>query len=367
MKLRLNYALMPALVFSGAAGAAEIYNKDGHKLDLNGTIAGVHHFNSNKPDSDSSYMRFGFKFDTQINEQLAGYGQWQYQALLDRNENDPSRDSTTRLGFIGLRFDDYGSFDYGRNWGVLYDVLSFTDKQYEFGGSLAADGYMSQRASNVATYRSKNLFGLAPGLNLALQAQGANAASGEKDKGRAIHESNGSGYGMSLTYDLGWNISIGGAYTRSKRTEGQKKLKYGYGGDHAQAYSSALKYDDENLYLAMMYTNGRNLVPFGEFDDDKKISGVANKAQLVEIVAQYMFDFGLKPSLSYIQTVGSGIEHYGRQDLKKFVEIGAEYSFNKNMAAFIDYKLNLIKGDEFQKQAGINKGDIVAVGMTYQF
>ncbi|NDL65254.1 porin [Acerihabitans arboris] len=368
MKLCLNYALMPVLVFTGAAGAVEIYNKDGHKLDLNGTLAGVHYFKNNNVDTDQSYMRFGFLGETQVTNQLTGYAQWQYQALLDQDEKDESRDMTTRLGFIGLKFGDYGSFDYGRNWGVLYDVLSWTDRLPEFGGdAFGADDYLSQRANNLATYRNAGFFGLVEGLDVALQYQGANAAGEKKGKGRGLSAANGNGYGMSATYDLGHGISAAGAFSSASRTGGQKKLEYGRGGDKVNAYSGALKYDAQNLYLAVMYTQSYNLARFGDFEDDGKISGFAHKAQTLEVVAQYMFDFGLTPSLAYLQTTGVDIEKYGRQPLRKYVDVGATYSFNKNLAAHVDYQINLLDGNEFSERADIKRNNIVAVGMVYQF
>ncbi|EOX0925146.1 porin, partial [Escherichia coli] len=46
---------------------------------------------------------------------------------------------------------------------------------------------------------------------------------------------------------------------------------------------------------------------------------------------------------------------------------GATYYFNKNMSAFVDYKINLIDESEFTKRSEVATDNIVAVGMTYQF
>lgn len=65
---------------AGAANAAEIYNKDGNKLDLYGKVDGLHYFSDDdSADGDQTYMRLGFKGETQVNDQLTGYGQWEYQ------------------------------------------------------------------------------------------------------------------------------------------------------------------------------------------------------------------------------------------------------------------------------------------------
>lgn len=77
MKSKVLALLIPALLAAGAAHAAEVYNKDGNKLDLYGKVDGLHYFSDNSAkDGDQSYARLGFKGETQINDQLTGYGQW---------------------------------------------------------------------------------------------------------------------------------------------------------------------------------------------------------------------------------------------------------------------------------------------------
>ena len=43
------------------------------------------------------------------------------------NTESSTNQSWTRLAFAGLKFADYGSFDYGRNYGVMYDIEGWTD------------------------------------------------------------------------------------------------------------------------------------------------------------------------------------------------------------------------------------------------
>ncbi|WP_198652763.1 porin, partial [Escherichia coli] len=51
----------------------------------------------------------------------------------------------------------------------------------------------------------------------------------------------------------------------------------------------------------------------------------------------------------------------------KYVDVGATYYFNKNMSAFVDYKINLLDKNDFTKMPGINTDNIVATGLVYQF
>ncbi|MFW0973127.1 MULTISPECIES: porin OmpC [Leclercia] len=376
MKVKVLSLLVPALLVAGAANAAEIYNKDGNKLDLFGKVDGLHYFSDDDgSDGDQTYMRIGFKGETQVNDQLTGYGQWEYQIQGNTSESD--NQSWTRVAFAGLKFGDAGSFDYGRNYGIIYDVTSWTDVLPEFGGdTYGADNFMQSRANGVATYRNQDFFGLVEGLNFALQYQGANDnVSGENDSagGRSLLKQNGDGYGASLTYDLGEGFSAGAALASSKRTADQNAAGVYGDGDRANVYSGGLKYDANNVYLAAQYSQTYNATRFGSSNGSSITDayGFADKAQNFEVVAQYQFDFGLRPSVAYLQSKGKDIRNnttnFGDQDLLKYVDVGATYYFNKNMSTYVDYKINLLDKNDFTEQAGISTDDIVALGLVYQF
>ncbi|WP_455425205.1 porin OmpC [Dryocola sp. LX212] len=364
MKVKVLSLLVPALLVAGTAHAAEIYNKDGNKLDLYGKVDGLHYFSDDDgADGDQTYMRLGFKGETQVNDQLTGYGQWEYQ--IQGNSAESENNSWTRLAFAGLRFADYGSFDYGRNYGVVYDVTSWTDVLPEFGGdTYGADNFLQSRANGVATYRNTDFFGLVDGLNFALQYQGKNGSpsgegGGATNNGRGAQRQNGDGFGGSLTYDLGEGFSVGSAIASSKRTTDQNEMLLGEG-DRAETYTGGVKYDANNVYLATQFTQTYNATRAGDL-------GFANKAQNFEVVAQYQFDFGLRPSVAYLQSKGKDIEGYGDQDLLKYVDVGATYYFNKNMSTYVDYKINLLDENDFTRASSIGTDDIVALGLVYQF
>ncbi|EKM8667113.1 porin OmpC, partial [Salmonella enterica] len=376
-------AVAGAVMAAGMANAAEIYNKDGNKLDLYGKVDGLHYFSSNKnKDGDKSYMRLGFKGETQINEQVTGYGQWEYQINTNRPEDGDTSNSPqsyTRLAFAGLSFGNAGSIDYGRNYGVLYDIGAWTDMLPEFGNDSYenSDNFMTGRANGLLTYRNNGFFGLVDGLNFALQYQGKNDGNNWKgdtwdgtplsNNSRKIAGQNGDGFGLSATYDAGMGISAGAAYTNSNRTSEQKYRDDG--GNKAEAWTAGLKYDANDVYLAANYTQTRNMTWFNIADNSrigqdnqKDYDGdFAHKTDNWEIVAQYQFDSGLRPSVAYLQSRARNTG-YGDFDLVKYADVGTTYNFNKNMSAYVDYKINLLKADN---PAGLNTGNIVATGLVY--
>ncbi|MBT0731005.1 porin OmpC [Rosenbergiella nectarea] len=371
MKIRALSLLVPALIMAGSASAAEIYNKDGNKLDLFGKVDGLHYFSKDDGnDGDQTYMRFGFQGETQVTDQLTGYGQWEYQVALNNAESQGTKNNYTRIGYAGLRFGDAGSIDYGRSYGVMYDIAGWTDVLPEFGGdTYGADNFLFQRSNGLATYRNNNFFGLVDGLNFAVQYQGKNGNATESPNGRDVLGQNGDGWGLSSTYDLGNGLSLGGALFASDRTNdqnGRGNYRNIQGsGDKATAYSGGLKYDANGVYLAAMYTRSYNATKFG--DTSSTAYGYANKADNWELVAQYQFDFGLRPSLAYVNSRGSDLGQYANQNLKKYVDVGATYYFNKNMSTYVDYQINLMKNNDFTEAAGITTDDTVALGLVYQF
>ena len=357
MQRKVLALMIPALLMAGAAHAAEIYNKDGNKLDLYGKVDGLHYFSDDaSKDGDQTYMRLGFKGETQINNLMTGYAQWEYNVQANNTESS-SDQAWTRLAFAGLKFGDAGSFDYGRNYGVVYDVTSWTDVLPEFGGdTYGSDNFLQSRANGVATYRNSDFFGLVDGLSFALQYQGKN------DHDRAVRKQNGDGFSTAATYAFDNGIALSAGYSGSNRSVDQKADG---NGDKAEAWATSAKYDANNVYAAVMYSQTYNMTP----EEDNHFAG---KTQNFEAVVQYQFDFGLRPSIGYVQTKGKDLQSRagfsgGDADLVKYIEVGTWYYFNKNMNVYAAYKFNQLDDNDYTKAAGVATDDQAAVGIVYQF
>ena len=389
MKRKVLAILVPALLMSGAANAAEMYNKDGNKVDLYGKVDARHTFSDHAgDDGDETYVQIGFKGESQITNDLTGYGQWEYKTYANDTEGAGDK-SFNRLAYAGLKYAEFGSFDYGRNYGVVYDVEAWTDMLPVFGGDSYTwtDNFMNGRANGLATYRNSGFFGLVDGLNFALQYQGANESQdasedqeGTKNrKEKDVRFENGDGFGMSTSYDFSGDLSglsLGAAYSSSDRSNKQEGYGEKYsarfaGGKTAEAWTLGAKYDANNVYLAMMYAETRNMTPYGDY-------GIADQTQNFEAVAQYQFDFGLRPSLAWVYSKGKDMtypgdasnqqDQNGDMDLVNYIDLGMTYTFNKNFSTYVDYKINLLDEDDaFYNDNGIATDDIVGVGMTYQF
>lgn len=358
MRAFVRTCIVGTLFISGVSHSAEIFNKDGNKLDLYGKVQGEHYLSDNDSlGGDQSYMRFGFRGQTTVNDLITGYGQWEYQAQLNNSEgSDAQTNNKTRLGFAGIKVGNFGSFDYGRNYGLVYDAIAYTDVLPEFGGATgSSDGFLRGRSTGVATYRNRNFFGLVDGLNVGLQYQGKN----DRD---AISRANGDGWATSLGYSTSSGISIVGAYANLNRTQAQNADGVYGRGKRGESWAVGAKYDANQWYFGTFYGQTRNAYAISNSLTGE--SGFANQTESFEATLQYQFLNGLRPTIAYVQTKAKHVEGVGDAYVLKFIEPGLTYNFNKNMKTFVAWKINQINSNN---KLGLAGDDQVALGIVYQF
>lgn len=350
MKKKITAVVVLSVLTAGAASAAEIYNKSGNKVDLYGKVKGEFDINGNHERADNTYARLGFRGETQINEAVTGFGQWEYEANASGPEG--SQSEKTRLAFAGLKLGDAGSLDYGRNYGVVYDIGAYADNLTEFGGDSYqhTDNYMTGRSTGLLTYRTSDAWGMVDGLAFALQYQSAN-------ENRDWKTSNGEGAGVSVQYTLpDTGVTLGAAYAGAKTTDAKNADGARYAsGENAEVWTLGAKYDANALYLAAAYAETRNMTPVGD--------GFADKTENLELMAGYVFDNGFHPTLGYVQSRADlgGFSEW----VQKYVQAGVGYNFNKNFAVDAGYKVNLLNDN--LSGYGITSDDQAVFGMTYQF
>ena len=341
MKRNLLAIAIPALLVAGAANASiEVWNKDGNKLNINGRVYALNYLGDTKNDidgeGDKTSARLGFTGETQVTDSLSGYGraEWETKAGSDSFKE-------TRYAFAGLNFGQYGSFDYGRNDGVLKAITAYTDVLPEFGGNASDNNLyvLSARTNAVATYRNSGFYGLVDGLDFAVQY-------GDSKENSSYVGYYKEAFGLNAQYTiLDTGLSIGGGYATTTKAGDDERIN---------TYMAGVKYEAYNLYLGALYSHTKH--------DDAKVKGF-------ELVAQYGFDFEvgrLTPSVAYIQHKGT--DYWGGTDYhSKYVEVGVQYDFNKNLTAVVDYKINLLDDGKDYNYTKADTKNTLALGLIYQF
>ena len=381
MKRNLLAIAIPALLIAGTASASiEVWNKDGNKVDFYGRVYALNYItdrDNQTGEGDKTTARLGMSGQTQITDSLSGYGRWEYEA-----KTGADADNETRYAYAGLNFGDFGSFDYGRNDGVLKTLTSYTDVLPEFGGDASNNDIyaLTARTKAVATYRNSDFFGLVNGLRFAVQyADNGDNSSTQylNNHDRTGHDS-AEAWGSVIDWDvLDTGLSIGAGYAQ---TGGHKDAK---------TWSAGVKYDNDNLYLAALYIQGKQKYGWEKASTTDNTSDLKTKG--FELVAQYGIDFEvgrLTPSVAYIQHKVQDASSFSRNgdvglkgnDLAKYVDVGLTYDFNKNLSAIVDYKINLLDKDDIgarralyedgtftKSQIKATAKDTVALGLIYQF
>ena len=381
MKRNLLAIAIPALlVAAGANASIEVWNKDGNKVDFYGRVKAANHITDRgqKDEGDDTSARLGMSGQTQITDGITGYGRWEYEAKAGKNS-----DNEVRYAFAGLNFGDLGSFDYGRNDGVLKAITAYTDVLPEFGGEAANNSWnvLSARTKAVATYRNNNFFGLSDDLSFALQYadNGDNSNTAYQDP---IRGESREAYGVNIEwriFDTGLTAGAGYAQTSSSY-------------NRQSTWATGIKYDNYNLYLGANYFQSKLRDSMEFVWPDGYTRNVDEKVRGFELVAQYGIDLPvgrITPSLAYVQHkykydsanfVANNIRHIAHgysSPLAKYVSLGATYDLNKNFSAIVEYKFNLL--DRKDLGAALNttnsRGhdtkpgtkDVLGVGLIYQF
>lgn len=362
-----------------AVNAAEVYNKDGSELNLNGRFNGMQYFSGDDAEQgNKSFFRLGVDGKTKINDHMTAYGKWEYEVKLNKIESDSTQGDKTRYAFIGMDFGDFGAIDYGRNDGVIKMVAAHAGKSYEFDNKTMnfTDSFLTDRANGVFTYTTSNLWGMVPDFKLAFQYQ---SAENDKTGDRPLNESHGQGVGVLFDYGNIGDTGIGfaGAYTTSELSDIQKKhgtTLLTEDKDRAESWNSSLRYENGGFYTAVMYGESRNTVLHngiawanGNRLNDLTFAGLADKTKNIEAVVQYQFTPEIAANIGYQHSKADVTKVLGGQvseDLVKFWDVGVKYNFTKNFYTYADYKVNLLKDNN---KFGLANDDIVAVSLNYEF
>ncbi|ATA21592.1 outer membrane pore protein F [Gibbsiella quercinecans] len=357
---KYNMCFYALCLMSWNACAAVIYDKDDNRLDLFGVMIGEYSditSGAREGRGNSSFAQLGFNGQTQVNDYLSGFGFLNYRFYVSAPEDEQTTE--VREAYAGLQLGRNNFISYGRAFGVMYNVEAYADVAPSVTGKTWAkdDNYMVSRTNSVLTYRNNDFLGLDGKLQLTGQFQAANEAS-------TLARSNGNGAGLSLSYDFEPYSVIAG-FSHSERTAEQK---VDHQGDSAEAWAIGMKWEPGNFYFGTVYAETRNMTM--QANDN-----VANKTRNFEIIGQYQFPFGLKPSLSWVYTQGvdlpaSGSFKGGKAQMANYIEIGASYALNSHAGVYLDFLYNLLEKNDYTDNVGglfAGTGNKIVTGVYYGF
>lgn len=291
--------------------------------------------------------------------------------FLDIQTVQNQRVFTNRIGYVGIDLNKYGTFTFGKQWSVYYDVAGYTDQFIIFGGTASAtyvggtDGGASGtgRASQAAIYR--NQIG---GFYLGAQAQmrGSN-------NNKFID-----GYGFSAQYNFLGNFYVGASFNQvflSDELINQNKI-IGLKGQPTY-YAGGLKYQGKNLFISGLGVIQKN----GDFTQGAYYSNselinptVVFDATGFELYANYQFDtFGVhggynfyKPDVNKLYLENNQLPVNSKFEISRAI-VGFTYQPVKYVQVYAEQRLAFGKNALGQKNESVFAlGLKVDVSKTFQ-
>lgn len=342
MKKSLLAVAIPAILATQAQ-AVELYNDGKSTLTLGGHITVMVDDKSGDAELNDGTSRINLAFDTQLGNGFTGYGKVE-QAVNLVESGDGFK---SRLGYVGVKHDDYGSLTMGKQWGVFYDAEVVTDYPFAFyadhGGiySFGADGGESGmgRADKAVVYRNGFDLGNAGALEYGLQWQGTNGAFDDR-------------FGGSLAYLIG-DFRFTTAYYGGDVNEEVYGIAKGESVD-GTAFSVAYGTWGKGFYAAATYSlvdnteAGYRFVGEGEGFESTVAYGTENG---------HIFHAGYRfmDSKDEIQELG---RKYSEED---FI-FGVAKSLTNRMQTFVEYRISM--GDDTGSAIGVSD-NAFAIGLRY--
>ncbi|TEW53362.1 porin [Psychromonas sp. RZ22] len=324
MKKTLLAIAIPAALFANAVNAVELYNQDGNSFSVGGHVAaGITGSDEGKTEVNSVSPRINFEAKRDLGDGFVAHAKAEWSInFLDGGANALS----TRLGYVGVSHDTYGTADVGTQWAPYYDVAGVADMPIAFANDfLYADhgNLGTARADKMVSYRNSFEFGEDSSLSFGLGGQGSHAGDASSPQTTQ--------YGAR--YQAGATLAMFGATLGYAYNTGSVDVPTGDKDATTQALSASYGSYGSGLYLAAVFAQNKNVL-----DTSYESDNVYAKTNNYEALVAYAFDNSLNISLNYEMAKD---EAGSDGKLASQSAIQAEYNFAPQVIGYVGYQVDL--------------------------
>lgn len=297
-KTLLATAIVSALV-SATAGAATVYDNEGTTMKIGGRAEARGLFSDSVEGTmkDKSRARINFDGETQISENLTGFGFMEYEIKSGASE------VKNRYLFAGIGT-QIGDFSYGKQDTANVQVSDMTDISSYHSGIQQYISSTSDKQDNTFLYSGT----FADALTVQVDYQ-------------AVEDKDMDAFSASALYAFDFGLDLAASYADQ---------------DEQNQATIAAAYTWNNLYVAASYAGGAT-------DANTDFTSL-------EAAIQYKFT----KEFRMIGIIGMSEEDAGSSvDTEDFYAIEAQYRFNKSIRTIASYKLNNLDGADDELLVGI--------------
>ena len=363
-KTLLAAAVVSALVASTAASAANVYDKDGTTLNVNGRIeaqwynaGSSNNMTGAVANNDSSiynWARMGMDGRSKINDYATAFGFMEFD-VGDGDRSTGEGQFAARDQYIGVDFGKFGTVKTGRYHSLVHTVVIATDVLNGDGMSGKSFAIGDARNAGKLTYTWN-------GYGVLLGAEYQAAKNDYTEQG--------------VTYDVESGYSLIAGYTTPAVLFGPISIKAGYSYMNGQDDANhAEKVDNQNGYAVSLAwgvpSQGLYLATEYSHNNTEYVDGSADYEQNgFEFAAKYTFDNGLSLATAY-QYMNA--EDEDGEVKSSQIPVVVEYNFNPNFKVYAQAAFGVSSTEENGKvvRYGVNPtygdGNAFAVGARYTF
>ncbi|QZO11728.1 porin [Pseudoalteromonas piscicida] len=400
MKKTLAATLIASVTTIPTVNAIEIFKDEKNSVTIGGFIDARVINTQGETELVNGASRINFDFKRQLKNN------WQAFALLEwgvnpvgssdivysnRFESIQDEFLYNRLGYVGIKHDEYGQVTLGKQWGAWYDVVYSTNYSLVWDGNAAGvytynkdDGAINGTGRGDKVLQYRNQFGK---LSFAVQAQlksddfytcdvvdisssSCETLFNQGDSAAQMVEFN-STYGASLTYAATENLTLTAGVNRGEfdivyaagRNQSVKDLIYGVGITYGDFYKPG-------WYAAANINKNEN-------HDTDNLGRLIKDAVGLESLVSYRFDNDVRTFIAY-NVFDAGDDYVIQPNFnadpndvfkRQFAVIGAHYFMSEDTILYIEARKDFSdfsSADAAQEaQMSQTEDDGIAIGFHY--
>lgn len=345
MKKNFLAIAIPLLMTGGAANAVTLYDNDGTKFDVGGSLRLMAEYSDSRGPGDHDVKikdqssRISFKISHDLGNGLTGFGYLEYGN--DTQAEEKNFNLKNRQGNVGMKMDGVGEFAVGR---ILspFDDVALSDYSYKYGGVLdfgegsprQNDDNFIGRVSHSVRVQTVEFGGLSLAGSYTFQGDKTDSTRGDLKPGGDPNNDNdynykrtiNNAYTLAAYFDTGVGLKINAGYGYA-RSNAVKAVGLTHDIDlKERIWGVSTEYSIGDLAFAVDYgqANTINTSNSNRVNKRADLYGIGTKYKVgkSKLYAGYFYKDGNKETNDFKE---------------KTAVLGTDYSFTSNYKIWLEY------------------------------
>lgn len=330
-------ALAVAAVAASSANAAVVYDNNGSKVEVGGSLRVLLSKNSGeRADLKNTGSRLIFKASQDLGNGFSALGN--IEIRFDKNGDDSFGEIETKRLYAGFKQEDIGTLTFGRQLTNM-DDLGLSDFTYDLGGI----NQTRTSANKSVKFRTVEWNGLSFGADYFFDQDATKGADNTRGWGAALF------YNVDIAADA--NLAFSGGFSQSNVAAGSKTVDSNtvtYAAHKENAFIVSSKLTVGKVEFAVDYSQNKstgnvNAITYRGFSDTA-FFGAFNKVREIAAGARYQYADNASVYAHYIW--GKAFDANNDHANCRFWIVGTDYKLAKNVVTYVEGGSRKVKGDE---------------------